>query len=562
MISSKLHKIFSEFGVSKENVIPTYIGIIGLGNLGNLLVNVPDRPDYVYVRIGNNTSEAVHAYNDRFTLIYGQPVFVQRDVNNWKIIGIVTKASSVSGGAGAIGGNNVYLMADTNNFMYWGGTSLRLYADRKLVIDITNAPSITVGAVATENIIITSSAIQIRDATTVYTELAAGVLTLGEVGGNKDNIVISAGAFAIRNNVTERVGMTAAGILTIKDSTGAAVITLDAAAGAEITKKLTMPGASSAIAIGVVPPTSAALGTGIWIDRTGIYGLAANVVQAKFDAVTGAITAGAGSVILDINGCTIVPDDIWYDTRAYRIATPNGATIYGAFGGYISGNHAYLTIKGYSVPNQSCSLMMRSYAPAGRVANTKIAANSADLGPEIGIDIAAADSDSTSYIHLFNGTVNIDRGLNVGAVSGAGVGGGKFSGELDSITAGTNLKSTLKTYFDGLYSVLAHDHSRVNGIPLGSFAWGGSTYDTGISINAGYYGQNMLLLASCHWASGVNSASAVYSIWFAYDGNNTPVATYLGGSLNFITVGKSAGNTLTLTDSGSYLTHCSYFLSK
>jgi hypothetical protein len=60
------------------------------------------------------------------------------------------------------------------------------------------------------------------------------------------------------------------------------------------------------IAIGATPPTSASAGTGLWIDRTGIYGLAAGVVQAKFDAATGKITAGAGAAILDSSGITLV----------------------------------------------------------------------------------------------------------------------------------------------------------------------------------------------------------------------------------------------------------------
>jgi hypothetical protein len=61
-------------------------------------------------------------------------------------------------------------------------------------------------------------------------------------------------------------------------------------------------GASAGLAFGTTPPTSAASGTGIWLDRTGLYGLASSAVQAKLDAATGAITAGAGMVKLDANG--------------------------------------------------------------------------------------------------------------------------------------------------------------------------------------------------------------------------------------------------------------------
>lgn len=65
---------------------------------------------------------------------------------------------------------------------------------------------------------------------------------------------------------------------------------------------MTMSGASASIAIGTTPPTSASAGTGIWLDRTGMYGLSSDAVQVKFDAATGAITAGAGAATLDSSG--------------------------------------------------------------------------------------------------------------------------------------------------------------------------------------------------------------------------------------------------------------------
>jgi hypothetical protein len=63
------------------------------------------------------------------------------------------------------------------------------------------------------------------------------------------------------------------------------------------------------LAFGSPPPTSAIAGTGIWLDQTGMYGLNANILEARFDAVTGKIMAGADAVILDVNGITLVPPD-------------------------------------------------------------------------------------------------------------------------------------------------------------------------------------------------------------------------------------------------------------
>lgn len=61
------------------------------------------------------------------------------------------------------------------------------------------------------------------------------------------------------------------------------------------------------LAFGTTPPTSATVGTGLFLDSTGLYGLASDVVQAIFSASTGKITAGAGNVVLDAQGVSITP---------------------------------------------------------------------------------------------------------------------------------------------------------------------------------------------------------------------------------------------------------------
>jgi len=82
------------------------------------------------------------------------------------------------------------------------------------------------------------------------------------------------------------------------------VLKFDVSGNAIISGKLQMNQATSAIAIGATPPTSATAGTGIWIDRTGLYGLNANVQQTYINS-TGQIKAGAGNITLDSGGITI-----------------------------------------------------------------------------------------------------------------------------------------------------------------------------------------------------------------------------------------------------------------
>jgi hypothetical protein len=78
------------------------------------------------------------------------------------------------------------------------------------------------------------------------------------------------------------------------------------ATGGEISGSLTMPGTESAISIGSTPPASASSGTGIWIDRTGLYSLNSSSSQIKIDSSNGVLYAGEGGTItLSSNGFRI-----------------------------------------------------------------------------------------------------------------------------------------------------------------------------------------------------------------------------------------------------------------
>jgi len=73
-----------------------------------------------------------------------------------------------------------------------------------------------------------------------------------------------------------------------------------------------------------------------------------------------------------------------------------------------------------------------------------------------------------------------------------------------------------------------------------------TTIDTGITVNQGNCGATAVVIASGHVSDGFSTASAVYILQFPYNGNYTPIATYIGGSSNFVTFGKSGSNTLTI----------------
>ena len=111
-------------------------------------------------------------------------------------------------------------------------------------------------------------------------------LAIGQYASNKPNIVIDEDGYM-------RFRIYSSDVMTFYNG------------NADITGKLRMPGTDSAIAIGATPPTSASVGTGLWLDRNGFYGLASSVVQVSIDAATGALAAGAGDIKLDVNGLTL-----------------------------------------------------------------------------------------------------------------------------------------------------------------------------------------------------------------------------------------------------------------
>jgi hypothetical protein len=132
---------------------------------------------------------------------------------------------------------------------------------------------------------------------------------------------VTIGSASYTGTVTIYGGGTFTGALSAATGSFSGAIT---ASSGSISGPLTMSGASSSIAIGATPPTSATVGTGIWMDSTGLYGLESSVLQAKFDAVTGAIVVGAGTHTFDSDGYSIDPGNGQLK-RSY-IRWMNGAT--------------------------------------------------------------------------------------------------------------------------------------------------------------------------------------------------------------------------------------------
>jgi hypothetical protein len=195
------------------------------------------------------------------------------------------------------------------------------------------------------------------------------------------------------------------------------------------------------------------------------------------------------------------------------------------------------------------------------------------------LDVLRLSNDDTTYSQNFIFNLDTDKNLVVTGASGGG--GIKFN-------AGTNGFIVNEDSNDMDFRVESNDSANMlfvdaanNRVFINSaataiskfqsaqFAIGGNSAfrvlntsgtganDTGISVNAGGNGMAMLVIGTRNTGAGTNTASGMYLLNFAYDGDNTPTSTHIAGT-NFLSFGKSSGNDLTITNAGSG--NCAVFL--
>ena len=78
---------FSQFNDEVSKSVPRYSGKLGLAIGGSKVVNLPNRGGYVYVRLRDNLSEVVQAFNDKVSPVYDFPVLIERKGNRWYVVG-------------------------------------------------------------------------------------------------------------------------------------------------------------------------------------------------------------------------------------------------------------------------------------------------------------------------------------------------------------------------------------------------------------------------------------------------------------------------------------------
>lgn len=90
-MTTRLEQSLLEQKQQTKQEVPQIPGILGIPLGGQRLVEVPDRNAYVYVRLRNNQSEVIQAFNNQVAASYNLPVLVERQGNRYVVIGVDTQ---------------------------------------------------------------------------------------------------------------------------------------------------------------------------------------------------------------------------------------------------------------------------------------------------------------------------------------------------------------------------------------------------------------------------------------------------------------------------------------
>lgn len=90
-MTRKLRQALIEQKQSTEQVNQKIPGLLGIPLDGQRRVEVPGRNAFVYVRLRNNTSEVIQAYNNKVAIAYNLPVLVHRVGGRYEVFGVDTE---------------------------------------------------------------------------------------------------------------------------------------------------------------------------------------------------------------------------------------------------------------------------------------------------------------------------------------------------------------------------------------------------------------------------------------------------------------------------------------
>lgn len=292
-------------------------------------------------------------------------------------------------------------------------------------------------------------------------------------GGNTTTISSGATSFLSGPTGSPTFSVTLAGVLTATSGTiGGWNLASTTLTGTGVTLSST---GDAYIAFGTTPPTSPTSGTGVFINKTGLFGLSSNTQNFKIDATNGNITAIAGS----IGGFTITSNTLYGSTIKTSLNVGMGNT------GVIMDTNG---LRGYdSVLGNTFSLPVDGSAPifsSGQIDKTVYTINT---GAVIRTSSTVGDGTANSAGILFNNTGFYACAANQ-TLANANIkilvdGSGKF---ISNVSGGQTDYNTGVGYFLGLSGGL---YKFSVGDPSGSYlTWDGTYLKISGSVSIGSNG--------------------------------------------------------------------------
>lgn len=170
-------------------------------------------------------------------------------------------------------------------------------------------------------------------------------------------------------------GNIAAGAITATKISVTSLSAITATMGAlTIDSLLTLSGASGAITIGTTPPSSATVGTGLWIDRTGVYSLSSNVQNATLTSA--GLSAGAGAVAINSSGLAIQQASGSIPVDANSVKFLDGSTLRSSLFGYQN----TIGLGVFPVTGHSGNIILNVDSPTGELSQILLQAYNDDDG--------------------------------------------------------------------------------------------------------------------------------------------------------------------------------------
>lgn len=143
----KLEKSLSEYTKGRPKAKTQIAGLLGIFLGGIQHIEVPNRNGYVFVRLRNNTSELIQAWNDQVAIVYDLPVLVEWNGHRYIVTGRDTERYAPAGFGW--GSQSTYLPKHGSQHSFapelgYGGDVAWIYS--RQIMPFATTPSGTAGA--------------------------------------------------------------------------------------------------------------------------------------------------------------------------------------------------------------------------------------------------------------------------------------------------------------------------------------------------------------------------------------------------------------------------------